>query len=88
VRGKILEAMAAGIPVVSTTLGAEGLPVRDGHDILLADTADDFAAALDTLINNPDLQTKIVDNAYSLSKQFDYARVTEKMRQDLKKFLV
>lgn len=44
-RLKILEAMAAGVPVISTRLGAEGLDVRDGEDIILAETADDFCRA-------------------------------------------
>jgi polysaccharide biosynthesis protein PslH len=39
-RLKILEAMAAGVPVISTPLGAEGLAVTEGRDILLADAAD------------------------------------------------
>jgi len=42
-RIKIYEAMAAGVPVVSTTIGAEGLDVRDGQTIALADTPADFA---------------------------------------------
>jgi len=42
-RLKILEAMAAGIPVISTALGAEGLAVTPGRDILMAD-ADDAEA--------------------------------------------
>jgi glycosyltransferase involved in cell wall biosynthesis len=45
-RLKILEAMAAGIPVVSTQLGAEGLQVRPGEDILLAESGEDFSDAL------------------------------------------
>ena len=43
-RVKILEAQAMRRPVVSTTLGAEGLGLRDGESILLADDADAFAA--------------------------------------------
>jgi glycosyltransferase involved in cell wall biosynthesis len=45
-RLKIIEAWAAGTPVVSTGLGAEGLPARQGENILLADGADSFAAAV------------------------------------------
>lgn len=41
-RLKILEYMAAGIPVVSTTKGAEGITVEDGQNILIADDADGF----------------------------------------------
>lgn len=44
-RIKILEAVAYGLPVVSTSLGAEGLPLRDGEHLLLADTPDAFARA-------------------------------------------
>jgi glycosyltransferase involved in cell wall biosynthesis len=43
-RLKILEAFAAGVPVVSTTLGAEGLEVVSGEHLLLADTPDELAA--------------------------------------------
>jgi len=44
-RLKIYEAMAMECPVVSTTIGAEGLPLRDGEHILLADDAESLAAA-------------------------------------------
>jgi polysaccharide biosynthesis protein PslH len=42
-RLKILEAMALGRPVVSTTIGAEGLDVMDGEHLFLSNTAEDFA---------------------------------------------
>jgi glycosyltransferase involved in cell wall biosynthesis len=45
-RLKILEAMAAGVPIVSTTLGAEGLEVTDSKNILLADSPTEFVRAL------------------------------------------
>jgi glycosyltransferase involved in cell wall biosynthesis len=45
-RLKIYEAMAMEKPVVSTTVGAEGLPVRDGAELLLADTPEAFAASV------------------------------------------
>ncbi len=45
-RIKIYEAMAMGVPVVSTTIGAEGLAVTHGEDILIADDAAAFAAGL------------------------------------------
>jgi glycosyltransferase involved in cell wall biosynthesis len=48
-RLKILEAMAAGVPVVSTTLGAEGLAVSPGTDILIADMAESWMEALASL---------------------------------------
>jgi glycosyltransferase involved in cell wall biosynthesis len=45
-RLKIYEAMAMAKPVISTTVGAEGLPVRDGQELLIGDTPDEFAAAV------------------------------------------
>jgi glycosyltransferase involved in cell wall biosynthesis len=45
-RLKILEAMAGGVPVISTPLGAEGLAVTPGRDILLAETASDWMSAI------------------------------------------
>jgi glycosyltransferase involved in cell wall biosynthesis len=45
-RGKVIEAMAYGSPVISTTLGAEGLQVQPGTHYMRADTAEEFASAL------------------------------------------
>lgn len=53
-RFKILEAGACGIPVVSTTLGAEGLNVTHGQDILIADDEQSFADMICRLIASPD----------------------------------
>jgi glycosyltransferase involved in cell wall biosynthesis len=49
-RLKILEAWAAAAPVVSTSMGAEGLPVRDGEHLLIADGPAPFAAAVSRLL--------------------------------------
>jgi polysaccharide biosynthesis protein PslH len=58
-RVKILEAWAAGTPVVSTSLGAEGLDCRDGEHLILADTARDFAAAVSHLLETPENRARI-----------------------------
>ncbi len=52
-RIKIYEAMAMGVPVVSTTIGAEGLPVRHGEQLLVADTPEDQADAILRLMSDP-----------------------------------
>jgi polysaccharide biosynthesis protein PslH len=49
-RFKIIEAWAAGVPVVSTRIGAEGLPASDGANILLADDPAAFAQAVGRLL--------------------------------------
>lgn len=61
-RFKILEAGACGIPVVSTTLGAEGLPVTHRKNILLADSAEDFAASIVELLKNQSLASDLAQN--------------------------
>ncbi len=52
IRIKIIEAMALGRAVVSTSLGAEGIRVENGTEILLADTPETFASAIDVLVSN------------------------------------
>lgn len=65
-RFKILEAGACKIPIVSTTLGAEGIPVKHRENILLADDEMSFAAAVIELLENPALAEDIAENCYNL----------------------
>jgi len=58
-RLKLLEAMAMERAVVSTRLGAEGYEVRDGRELLLADDAEAFAAAVVSLLRDPARRTTI-----------------------------
>src|SRR5690349_4444757 len=58
-RLKILEAMAAGIPVISTRLGAEGLDLEDGNHLLLADSAAAMIAAVSRLAGSPELWMRL-----------------------------
>jgi glycosyltransferase involved in cell wall biosynthesis len=58
-RIKILEAWAARTPVVSTTLGAEGLQCRNGEHLLLADRPETFATAVSELLALPDDRARI-----------------------------
>lgn len=58
-RLKILEALSMGRAIVSTTVGAEGLDVTPGTDIVIADTAADFAAAIDVLWRDADARARL-----------------------------
>ena len=58
-RFKILEAWAAGIPVISTTIGAEGLPAREDENILLADTGPVFAETATRLLASCALRERL-----------------------------
>jgi glycosyltransferase involved in cell wall biosynthesis len=66
VRVKILEAMAAGVPVISTTIGCEGLAVRDGEHLLIADAPKAFASACAAVLQDPKLAQKLAQNARQL----------------------
>ncbi|MDZ4287035.1 MAG: glycosyltransferase family 4 protein [Prosthecobacter sp.] len=61
-RIKIIEAMAAGVPVVSTTVGAEGLPLRSHQDLLLADDADGIASAVLRVLTEDPLRLALAEN--------------------------
>ena len=75
-RLKILEAMAMGVPVISTNLGAEGILAHDGEDMLLADSPGEMAAALDRIMSQPALRQKLVASARQLvSEQYDWSSI-------------
>jgi glycosyltransferase involved in cell wall biosynthesis len=65
-RFKILEAFACSTPVVSTTLGAEGLAVEHGRHLLLADDTESFAGAILALLAEPLLGHRLVGPAFDL----------------------
>lgn len=58
-RFKILEAWAAGLPVVSTTIGAEGLPVCHGQSVMLADDGPGFAREVSRLLASAELRQRL-----------------------------
>ena len=66
-RLKIVEAMAMGKAIVSTTLGAEGIEAVAGRDILLADEPAAFAAAVSQLLAEPSLSARIGQSARRLA---------------------
>lgn len=75
-RIKILEAFAHGRPVVSTRIGAEGLSVVDGRHLLIADTADEFAAATARLLADRALAGRLVQEARLLiDRRYGFALV-------------
>ena len=62
-RLKLYEAMAMEIPVVSTSVGAEGLPVKEGDEIILRDAPESFAEAVVKLLQDNDFALKLADQA-------------------------
>jgi glycosyltransferase involved in cell wall biosynthesis len=73
-RLKILESMAASIPVVSTRLGAEGIEVREGADILLADDPASLASALEAIVNDNAVAERLSRGGLALvSRLYDWS---------------
>ena len=77
-RLKIFEAMAMEKAIVTTSVGAEGLPVRDGEHLLIADTAPAFAAAVLRLLRDPAYAAALGTRAAALVRsQFGWDRAGE-----------
>jgi len=68
-RLKIFEAMAMSKAVVSTSVGAEGLPVRSGDNIILANTPGDFAQSVLSLLRDPTQRQRLGNSARSLVEE-------------------
>jgi sugar transferase (PEP-CTERM/EpsH1 system associated) len=78
-RLKIYEAMAMELPVVSTAVGAEGLPLRDGSDVVLADDPDAFADAVARLLTDPAAAARLgAQGAATVRAEYGWDRVAAK----------
>ncbi|HZQ51708.1 MAG TPA: glycosyltransferase [Bryobacteraceae bacterium] len=84
-RLKIFEAMAAGTPVVSTTIGAEGLPVRHGEEIRIADAPDRFAEECLRLLEDAEERRRMSAAGLDLiHSKFSWEQVTRQFEQSLR----
>lgn len=77
-RLKIYESMAAGKAVVSTSIGAEGLDVHHGTDVMLTDDPDDFASATITLLRDRELRRRFESTAARLAAKYDWSAIGER----------
>jgi glycosyltransferase involved in cell wall biosynthesis len=84
-RLKIYEAMAMAKPVVSTVIGAEGLDVHDGENILLADDPEAFANGVVRILKDPDLQRRLGSAAVRLASRYDWSVVAERFADVLER---
>ncbi len=82
-RLKIYEAMAAGKAVVSTTVGAEGLDVHHGKDIVLADSPASFAESVTSLLKDPALRSRYGDAAAELASRYGWPVIAAKFGEVL-----
>jgi glycosyltransferase involved in cell wall biosynthesis len=77
-RLKIYEAMAAGKAVVSTSVGAEGLDVHHGRDIILADDAQAFSQAVIMLLRDGELRNRYEKAAAETAARYDWPTISER----------
>lgn len=78
-RLKILESMALGRPVVSTSLGCEGLQVVDGEHLLIADDPQTFACKVVELLQAPPLRERIARQARARAEEVDWKNIGRKL---------
>ncbi len=79
-RVKIIEGMALGKAIVSTTVGAEGIECEHGKNILIADTPEAFASCIASCINDKELCRNLGENARKLVEQrYDIGVITKQL---------
>ena len=88
-RIKILESLALGVPVVSTTLGAEGLDLASGREILLADGPQEFAAAVVRLLGERSTRDRMGEaGRAAVAARYTWDRIEQNLAEDVRKWLL
>jgi GT2 family glycosyltransferase len=81
-KGKIGEALAYALPVVTTAVGAEGMNMRDGEEVLIADSAAEFARAVVRLYTDAELWRRVASNGQAHAERHFSPRVVGKIVND------
>ena len=74
-KGKIGQSLSLGLPTITTKIGAEGMGLIDHQDVLIADTAEEFAQAVIELYDNRELWQKLANNSLETIKRYQPAAV-------------
>jgi glycosyltransferase involved in cell wall biosynthesis len=85
-RLKILDAAACGKPIVSTSLGAEGLQCVPGRDLQLADTDEEFSRVVGHLLTDGHLRSTLGQSARKFAEAYDWQRITRQFLQLIDSF--
>jgi glycosyltransferase involved in cell wall biosynthesis len=72
---KMMDYLAAGLPVVTTPVGASGIDLTDGETALIRDSSEAFVDAIQRLTDSPELATRLGRNASDLGKQYTWTRL-------------
>lgn len=79
---KILEAMASGVPVVTTNLGIEGIKAIDKREVMVADTSEELVNLVKNLFKNDTLYTNISKNARKLiEEKYNWKKIGRKLEE-------
>jgi glycosyltransferase involved in cell wall biosynthesis len=78
-RLKVLEAMALGTPVISTSKGIEGLDVTPGRDVLVADTSEAFIDQTLRLLGSPSLRHDLAEQGHRTALRYDWRHSTDRL---------
>lgn len=87
IRCKLLDFFAAGVPSVTTRLGLQGVPAREGVDCLVADDPDDFARHVVTLLRDPVMGADISQSARTLAESLSWVRRAEELQSSLERLV-
>jgi glycosyltransferase involved in cell wall biosynthesis len=88
-RLKILESLSSGISVVSTSVGAEGLDLVDGTDLLIADHPQHFAKCVVDILNEATLREKLRINGRCLvEKRYDWPMICDQFEKYMQEILL
>jgi glycosyltransferase involved in cell wall biosynthesis len=87
-RLKLLELLCMGIPSVTTSLGAAGLPCVHGEHVMVADGAAAFAEAVNALLSNAALRAKLKQKGPELAKQYAWEGIEQKVRELVRETMI
>lgn len=79
VKIKVLEALSAGIPVLTNSIGIEGIPAQNGKEYLYCNSTKEYVESINSLITNPQIGSMLGTNAkIFISENYDYTRDAQK----------
>lgn len=74
---KMLDYLAAGLPIVTTDVGVQGLPLADGETVLVRNSWDEFASAIDSLVESEALRSSLATNAKEMGERYAWESLME-----------